>query len=97
MKIPMHLNYETKEEQIIAESCKRLIKNAIICWNYLYLSKLLTEADEEKKEELINIIKNGSIQVWKHVNFQGEFDFSDEKLIDSVGFKFPKILALSIP
>ena len=90
-------NYETKEEQIIAESCKRLIKNAIICWNYLYLSKLLTEADEEKKEELINIIKNGSIQVWKHVNFQGEFDFSDEKLLDSVGFKFPKILALSIP
>ena len=90
-------NYETKEEQIIAESCKRLIKNAIICWNYLYLSKLLTEADEGKKEELINIIKNGSMQVWKHVNFQGEFDFSDEKLLDSVGFKFPKILALSIP
>jgi len=87
----------SKEEQVIAEGCKRLLKNAIICWNYLYLSKLLTEADDEKKEELLNIIKNGFIQVWKHVNFQGEFDFSDEKLLDSVGFKFPKILALSIP
>jgi TnpA family transposase len=26
-----------KEEQEIAETCRRLIKNAIICWNYLYL------------------------------------------------------------
>ena len=90
-------NYETKEEQIIVESCKRLIKNAIICWNYLYLSQLLADADEDKKGELLNIIKNGSVQVWKHVNFHGEFDFSDEKLKDSMNLKFPKILALSIP
>ncbi len=27
-----------KEDQEIAESCNRLIKNCIICWNYLYLS-----------------------------------------------------------
>jgi len=25
----------TKEEQLIAEGCKRLIENAVICWNYL--------------------------------------------------------------
>jgi TnpA family transposase len=24
-----------KEDQEIAEACRRLIKNAIICWNYL--------------------------------------------------------------
>ena len=28
----------TKEEQLVAEGSKRLIQNAIICWNYLYLS-----------------------------------------------------------
>jgi hypothetical protein len=27
-----------KQEQEMAEACKRLIKNCIICWNYLYLS-----------------------------------------------------------
>jgi hypothetical protein len=26
-----------KQEQEIAEGCKRLIKNCITCWNYLYL------------------------------------------------------------
>ena len=28
-----------KEDQEMAEACKRLIKNCIICWNYLYLSQ----------------------------------------------------------
>jgi TnpA family transposase len=42
-----------KEEQEIAESCRRLIKNAIICWNYLYLSQRLYEAgSEERKAEI---------------------------------------------
>jgi hypothetical protein len=27
-----------KEDQELAEASKRLIKNCIICWNYLYLS-----------------------------------------------------------
>ena len=33
----------TKEEQEKAEACKRLIQNAIILWNYLYLSKKVME------------------------------------------------------
>ena len=28
-----------KEDQEMAEACKRLIKNCIICWNYLYLRR----------------------------------------------------------
>jgi len=91
------LDYATKEEQILAEDCKRLIKNSIICWNYLYLSQLLVDADDQEKNNILNIIKNGSIQTWKHINLQGEFDFSEEKLEDSIGFKFPKIMALSLP
>ena len=35
-----------KQEQEIAEACKRLIKNCIICWNYLYLSQKLAEMDD---------------------------------------------------
>ena len=34
---PKELIETEKQEQEIAEGCKRLIKNCIICWNYLYL------------------------------------------------------------
>ncbi|OGX82169.1 Tn3 family transposase [Hymenobacter coccineus] len=29
----------TRSEQLVAETCKRLLMNAIICWNYLHLSQ----------------------------------------------------------
>ena len=75
-----------KEEQEIAEACRRLIKNSIICWNYLYLSKKLKEEKSTpKKIEMIQAIKNGSVVTWQHINLHGEYDFSDEKLQDSVG------------
>jgi len=77
----------------LAEGCRRLIKNAIICWNYLYLSQQLLEAKtEERKAELISAIKNGSVVSWRHINLHGEYDFSDEKLRDSVGLDLTKII-----
>lgn len=80
-----------KEDQEIAESCRRLIKNAIVCWNYLYLSReLALEKDEARRAELIEAVRNGSISTYKHVNLHGEFDFSDEKMADSVGLASPK-------
>ena len=84
-----------KEDQEIAEACRRLIKNAIICWNYLYLSRLYNAMpDDEKKAELLDALRNGSIATWRHFNLHGEFDFSDEKMLDSVGLAIPKNLVL---
>jgi len=75
----------------------RLIKNAIICWNYLYLSQQLLEVEtEEQKAELITAIKNGSVVSWRHINLHGEYDFSDEKLQDSVGLDLAKIITLKL-
>ena len=80
-----------KEYQEIAEGCRRLIKNAIVCWNYLYLSReLAAEENEERRAELIEAIRNGSVATWKHFNLHGEFDFSDERMIDSIGLELPK-------
>jgi TnpA family transposase len=80
-----------KEDQEIAESCRRLIKNAIVCWNYLYLTRELAyEKSDERKAELLTAIRNGSVVTWAHFNLHGEFDFSDEKMLDSVGLVFPK-------
>jgi TnpA family transposase len=80
-----------KEDQEIAEACRRLIKNAVVCWNYLYLSQeLATEKNEKRRGELIEAIRNGSITTWKHFNLHGEFDFSDERMVDSMGLAVPK-------
>ncbi len=75
-----------KEDQDIAEGCRRLIKNTLICWNYLYLTKeLVKDNNEERKKELMEAIRNDSVMRWSHFNLQGEYDFSDEKMIDSIG------------
>lgn len=86
-----------KQEQEIAESCKRLIKNAIVCWNYLYLTqKIADEKDLDSKKRFLQSIAAGSVVSWSHVNLLGEYDFSDEKLKDSIGIKHQKHLGLAL-
>jgi len=56
-----------KEDQDIAEGCRRLIKNAILGWNYLYLEKKIKdEPDEDQKNALIESIRDGSALRWGH-------------------------------
>jgi hypothetical protein len=75
----------------LAESCRRLIKNTIMCWNYLYLSKKISDEKEEaKKLDLIESIKKDSVMRWAHFNLGGGYDFSEEKMTDSIGLKPPK-------
>jgi TnpA family transposase len=89
--------YSTKEEQLIADGCKRLIENAIICWNYMYLSQKIHDTSSEKeRKNLIHTIKNGSVVAWQHINLQGEYDFSEEVLKDSIEFKLPELLELQV-
>jgi TnpA family transposase len=87
---------ETREEQLIAEGCKRLIENAIILWNYLYLSERIANTPEGgQRNELLTQIKRSSILTWEHINLQGEYDFSDEKLKNMHQFNISRILSLS--
>jgi TnpA family transposase len=67
----------TAEEQNIANNSKRLIQNAIILWNYMYITKKLQQAPNQKeKDDIIAILKNSSIVHWSHINFYGEYDFT---------------------
>jgi len=89
---PREFTQAEKQEQEVAEACKRLIKNCIICWNYLYLSQKLAEIDDPaKREELLQAMAHGSAAAWGHLNLLGEYDFSEDKLQDSVGIKPPKL------
>ena len=86
-----------KEEQEIAEACNRLIKNSIICWNYLYLSQKLERlSDHTQKDRLLSVIANHSPMSWPHFNLLGEYDFSDEKLKDSTGIQPPQNHCLTV-
>ena len=59
--------------------------------DYLYLTKEIhEETDDVRKGELIEVIQNDSVMRWSHFNLGGEYDFSDKKLVDSVGLKVPK-------
>ena len=81
-----------KEDQEITAECRRLIENSVVCWNYLYLTHKLTKSNPGEQTELLKAIKEGSIITWRHVNFYGEYDFSAEKLKDSIGFNLPEIV-----
>jgi len=87
---PRDFIFALQEDQQIAESCNRLIKNAIVCWNYLYLEMRLRTADTALRAEMMLAIKAHSPQSWAHVNMLGEYDFSEEKLTDSFGVLPPK-------
>lgn len=90
-------DYATKEEQELAEGCKRLIENSIICWNYIYLSQKISNIiNKEDKNKMIEIIKGGSIIFWKHINLLGEYNFSEDILMKKIKFDIPKILELNL-
>ena len=90
------IQYSGKEEQEMVVGCQRLIQNAIVLWNELYLSqKLATTEDEEKRQEILKIIRNGSTLVWQHANFHGEYDFTQD-IEELALFDMKKIMALVI-
>lgn len=41
--------------------------------------------DTESREALLDAVVHGSTVAWRHLNLLGEYDFSAEKLRDSVG------------
>lgn len=90
-------NLSTHEEQETMEACKRLIKNAIVCWNYMYLTKrYYSLKTKDQRVAFINKVKNSSTLAWEHIMIHGAFDFSESRLKDSKHFDFDKMLDPSI-
>ena len=79
---PRDFVFALQEDQQRAESCNRLIKNAIICWNYLYSEMRLRSVDAAAHSQIMIAIKTYSPQFWAHINMLGEYDFLDEKYSD---------------
>jgi len=80
-----------KEGQELAEGCNRLIRNSIVVWNYLWLTRKLATTDSaQARQALLNDMRSRSPMSWEHVNMLGEYDFSEEKLRDALGILPPK-------
>jgi TnpA family transposase len=68
----------TVEEQNIANNSKRLIQNAIILWNYLYITKKLQQTrTQAEKDKILKALKNSSIIHFSFINFFGTYDFTN--------------------
>ena len=85
----------TKQEMDAVDACLRLVKNALICWNYLYLSQKIKKAESlPEKQKIIAAVRAGSILTWKHFNLEGVYDFSDEQMKDSFNLSDLKDIGL---
>jgi TnpA family transposase len=85
-----------KGEQEIITACKVLIQNAIVLWNYLYLSQILaTNTNKHERVIMLNSIKWASMMSWQHINMQGEYDFTKYYKNTKV-FDMDKILSLKL-
>jgi len=86
--------YAGKEEQQVADACKRLVQNVIVCWNCLYLNQQLFQAPAAERQALADAIARMSPVSWQHINLQGEFDFSDEALTQALHFDLDALLTV---
>lgn len=55
-----------------------------------FFARQFRQTDIEYVARQIEAVRTGSISTWKHVNLHGEYDFPDEKMVDSVGLASPK-------
>ena len=79
---PREYTQTEKEEQEIAEACTRLIKNSIICWNYLYLARQVKKApDVETRDNLLCLIAVHSPMSWAHINILGNTIFRKKSYV----------------
>jgi len=50
----------------------------------MFLTYCIQNAEtEQRKKEIIEAVKAGSVMAWQHIYFHGLYDFSDDKLKDS--------------
>jgi TnpA family transposase len=81
----------TYREQLTAEGCKRVIANAINCYNLLYLSDLYEKCSGiAQKGALLKAILKTSTHSWEHINMVGEYNFAENESYQK--FDAPTIL-----
>jgi hypothetical protein len=76
----------------LAEACKLLIKNCIFAELSLPFAEVRRDQAYRQPGGVSRRGGHGSAVAWQHLNLLGEYDFSDEKLRDSIGIRPPKLV-----
>jgi hypothetical protein len=77
-------------------SFRPLVTGSLQVWACTLSQGLDEEADEERCQVLLTALRKGSIVLWHPQNLHAEYDFSEEKLQDSVGVDLPKMLVVDV-
>lgn len=57
---------------------------------------IIKEKDPAQQNKIINVLKSGSIIHWQHINFYGEYDFTEKQIEDEFDIEAIKALSVSI-
>ncbi|MCG8314965.1 MAG: Tn3 family transposase, partial [Pseudomonadales bacterium] len=88
----MEYNIAEPADQEIAECCKKILKNIMVCWNYMYLTQKLDSASSfTEKARILDNIDGSLVLTWSHFLTHGKFEFSNRQLEDSMNFDFNKM------
>ncbi len=86
------IRFATKEDLLVMTRSKQLLINAMTCWNMLHITQKLREASPERRAEMLSCLPDTSPLSWKHINFQGEYDFSEKTLRNLVSLELYELL-----
>lgn len=85
-----------QEDQEIAVMCRLILQNTIILWNYIELTKLIMRSNEERQQEILTNLIQGSIMAWGHVNLLGLYDFRDLNSVNDNEFNANDVIEFKI-
>jgi len=68
------------EDWTVTQNFEHSLKNAIICWNYLYLSQKIAQAEsKEAKDRIKTSITTHSVVSWWHINLLSDSPYQDQR------------------
>ena len=92
-KVIFSVNNRIIKYESLADTAAKLL---ILLYAKGLSQRVIDTKTEKEKQNLLEVIKSGSVVAWQHVNLQGEYDFSDEILKNSIKFQLPELLELQI-
>lgn len=86
------IRYASREDLLVMARSKQLLINAMTCWNMLRITQQLLESSPDERAVLLAAIPHTAPLSWKHINFQGEYDFSEDALRHLVNVDLTSLL-----
>lgn len=87
------IRYASKEDLLVMVRSKQLLINSMTCWNMLRITQKLSEVSTAEREDILASLTDTAPLSWKHINFQGEYDFSEDTLRNLVNINLKKIIS----